>query len=101
MLERGGDPTPTMATDPKIISYGQIWDSGYPPTQERLDQVRKMFDSIEDEGHKDLGDYVELQFHGGVTLDDVDYVIVSKSVYNADEIARLAEEKGVKIKWTR
>ena len=101
MLERGGDPTPTKANNPKIISYGQVWDEGYPPTQERLDQIRQDFDDIEAYGHKSLGGYVELQFHGGVALDDVDYVVVSKSAYNADEIARLAEEKGVDVKWTR
>lgn len=99
LLETGGDPMPTMAKEPSIISYGRIFSESVPNAPQRLRDVRNDFKSISENGYLSGGNYVELQFHGGVTTNDISYIELSRKDGNAEAISKLAEEQGVKIKW--
>lgn len=100
----GGYKTPTKVSDPKIISFSK---DPFTPDQPDLNEtviknIQKAFDSIEEHGYFkgviNNEDYVELQFHGAVTTDDIAYIEVPKGCDNLVEILDIAEEKGVKVK---
>lgn len=101
LLETGGDPVPTLVTDPKILSYGKVFGTSVPNAPDRLKDVNLDFESIRKTGYLDGGNYVELQYHGGVTLEDIDYIEMSRSASNAADVERLAKEKGVTIRWRK
>lgn len=100
----GGYKTPSKVSDPKIISFSK---DPFTPDQPDINEIairniKKAFDSIEEHGYFkgviNNEDYVELQFHGTVLLDDISYIEVPQSSANLADILAIAEEKGVKIK---
>ena len=66
-------------------------------------EASKTFDNVFviNSGHLSSGNYVELQFHGGVSAEDIDYISLSRNAPNAKEIEELAQKAGVKVKWTK
>lgn len=100
MYEAGADPFATLVNKPDIVSYGtrQFSDS-VPNAPQRLKEIQRDFGSLKENGYLSDGNYLELQFHGGVTINDIEYIQVSKSDAKASEIEKIANEKGVKIKW--
>ena len=101
LIETGADPMATLAGDPKFVSYGRVFSDSIPNAPQRLEDVRRDFESIEKNGYLSDGGYIELQFHGGVTTEDIEYIEMSRSDANADKIEKLAEMRGVKIKWRK
>ena len=103
----GGYKTPSKVSDPKIVSFSKDpFTADMPDLNEvSLKHIQKAFDSIEEYGHFNgvisSEDYVELQFHGDVTLDDIDHIEVPKKCKNLSMIQKIAEQKGVKVKVTR
>lgn len=100
MIQTGVDPMASYANNPQIFSYGtKIFSHSVPNAPSRLDEIRGMFGALKETGTLGLGNYVELQFHGGVTTNDISYIEVPKKSVNAEEIKELAAERGVKILW--
>lgn len=103
-VANGGYKTPTKVSDPKIVSFSKDpFTSDQPSVNEvALKSAQKIFDSIEKNGYFNgvinNQDYVELQFHGAVTLEDIAYIEIPQKSKNLTEILDIAEEKGVKIK---
>ena len=44
----------------------------------QLDRIRDSFSSISETEHLSSGNYIELQFHGGASADDIGYISLSK-----------------------
>ena len=103
----GGYKIPSMVSNPKIVSFSTDPFSPDMPdiNNTAIKSIQKAFDSIEENGYFkgviNNQDYVELQFHGAVTLDDVAYIEIPQSSGNLNEILKIAESKGVKIKVKR
>jgi len=53
-------------------------------------------DEIKDKGNFSYGSYVELQYHGGVTLEDVDYIIIPDTSPYKGGIINTADKFGLK-----
>lgn len=100
----GGYKTPSRVSDPKIVSFSKApFTADKPDINEiAMRNIQKAFDSIEEHGYfkgvVNNEDYVELQFHGAVTTDDIAFIEVPKDCENLVEILEIAEEKGVKVK---
>lgn len=100
----GGYKTPSKVSDPKIVSFSKDpFTQDQPSLNEMaIRNIQKAFDSIEEHGYFkgviNNEDYVELQFHGAVVLEDIAYIEVPQKSENLAEILEIAEEKGVKIK---
>ena len=99
LLETGADPMATLATEPQIMSYGKVFSDSVPNAPDRLKDVQRDFASIADKGYLSDGNYVELQFHGGLSAEDIEYIEMSKSDANAQAVEKAANDRGVKIKW--
>lgn len=99
LLETGADPMATLATDPKFVSYGKVFSDSVPNAPQRLQDVQRDFESIAKNGYLSDGNYIELQFHGGVSTNDIEYIELSRQNVNAERIADLAKDRGVEIKW--
>lgn len=101
LIESGADPFASLVTNPSFSSWGQnVFSGSIPNAPQQLDRIRGDFSSIAKTGHLSSGNYVELQFHGGVSVVDIDYISLSRNAPNAKEIEELAKKAGVKIKWT-
>lgn len=100
----GGYKTPSKVSNPKIVSFStDPFSPDMPDVNETaIKSIQKAFNSIEEHGYFqgviNNQDYVELQFHGSVTLDDISYIEIPQSSKNLTEILEIAEAKGVKIK---
>ena len=102
LIACGSDPFASLASRPSFSSWGQsVFSESVPNAPETLDWIRKEFSSIAETGHLRSGNYVELQFHGGVSVEDIDYISLSRNTPNAKEIEELAQKEGVKVKWTK
>jgi hypothetical protein len=102
LIESGADPFASLASRPSFSSWGQsVFSESIPNAPQQLDRIRGDFSSIAKTGHLSSGNYVELQFHGGVSVEDIDYISLSRSVPNAKEIEELAQKAGVKVKWIK
>lgn len=103
----GGYKTPSKVSDPKIVSFSKDPFTPDMPTvnETAIKNIQKAFDSIEENGYFkgviNNQDYVELQFHGDVTLADIDHIEIPQGSKNLAEILETAEKKGVKIKVKR
>ena len=99
----GAWQVPTMATDPKILSYNvNPFESEYYTPKETLKHTDDIFKSIRETGCvNSSGDYVELQIHGGVSLSDIEYIEVPASDWRRPVIETLAKKNGVSIKWKK
>lgn len=106
-LNDGSRKIPSLVSKPKIVSNGtNIFSENMPDINNTvINAIQKRFDSIEENGYfqgmMNAEDYVELQFHGEITLDDIAYIEVPKSSKNLDVIQELAKKYKVKIKVTR
>ena len=95
---RGAYQLPTLASAPGFASYDiDTFDGGW-SVKSKLEEIKRDFDRVEEKGYP-TSRYVELQFHGGVTTDDIDYIEMPKSDPRAKEVEDLAKKKGVKVKW--
>ena len=102
LIDSGADPFASLITEPNFSSYGQnVFSDSIPNAPQQLERIRKDFEGIAEKGHLLSGNYVELQFHGGVSVEDVDYIIMSKNSPHSSKIKELAEKMGVKIKWIK
>ena len=102
LIESGADPFASLASRPSFSSWGQsVFSESIPNAPQQLDRIRGDFSSIAKTGHLSSGNYVELQFHGGVSVEDIDYISLSRNVPNAKEIEELAQKAGVKVKWIK
>ena len=102
LIASGADPFASLASKPSFSSWGQsVFSESIPNAPQQLDRIRGDFSSIAKTGHLSNGNYVELQFHGGVSVEDIDYISLSRNVPNAKEIEELAQKAGVKVKWKK
>lgn len=100
LRQTGADPFASFVDDPRITSIGtDIFSTSIPNAPDRLKEIRLDFESIKKHGYTASGGYIELQYHGGVTTDDIDYIVIPKADINAKKIYELAKERGIKIKW--
>ena len=102
LVQEGLSPFASRVDDPNITSMGNsIFSHSVPNAPQRLQDIQRDFASIAQNGYLASGNYIELQYHGGVTLDDIDYIEISRRDINADAIDKLAEMNGVRIKWRK
>lgn len=103
-LDSGANRVPSFVSNPNIVSLGTVpFFEDMPSFNDTvINAFQEAFDSIEKHGYfngqTSNQDYVELQFHGDITLDDIDYIEVPKNNKNIAEIQRIASEKGVEIR---
>ena len=103
-LHVGTPVTPTKVSKPSVVSYTKDpFKADSPHDNEVIAKaIEKTFKSIEENGYfrgvTSSQDYVELQFHGKITTNDIEYIEVPEDVENLDEILKLAKKRGVKIK---
>ena len=97
-----GGINPSLVSDPH-----SEWDAMRWAEPTLVDRSRQAFsetiDRIRDTGSNG-GTYIELQFHGGITTDDIAYIEAKDnpnkySLGEIEEIERLAKDKGVAIRW--
>lgn len=100
----GGWRIPSKITNPSIVSFNtNPFSADQPEINDAIIQnIQDSFNQIERKGSFNGGinndDYVELQFHGDVTLEDIDYIEVPKKNPLTHVIVEMAQRKGVKIK---
>ena len=85
-----GEMKPSLVSDPKVISYRTNYKNN------TIQYLEKYADQIKADGEFSYGSYVELQYHGGVTLDDIDYIIIPDTSLHKRDIISSADKFGVK-----
>ena len=89
-----GEMKPSLVSDPKVISYRTIYKKNM--ITDTKNKLERYADEIKDKGNFHYGSYVELQYHGGVTLEDVEYIIIPDSSPYKRGIINIADKIGLK-----